>query len=812
MVFRNKVYIYTMKLVQSIEQAFSETINYMEAVKADNLQKICLTFVPGLLGVAYPLIILTINRLNDQYKSTHLVDRFKKETKHKLFFRTLVISVLLTVISFFHDSIKVLGFLSVLVLIVLFFLNIRLLLTYQSPKDLFQLYLSRLDELKYLDALRTTKEILPRKKDIIKAKILELWHPIIDLYRHAIVHSDRKLETDIMAKFISKTFSYIKYVDQVDKECIEFPAQIYNSSTDMVLSLIKSYDENDPHDIAKMAGYMFFTENYRTRERKYLHLSTVNTIWRNLSLLVENDMDNQIYRYWSIAHQHCSFNFSYYPDYNENYTETDESKEFSLKNSKHKETFIELHTALGAYIMFKEKFQFLSKIWFFTQSQPPHYELLPKSMSDIFQSYFSFLDYFFETKSGMSYYFRNLSFDAMNNEADVKMVIRRYICLLFLKQWITPGFYGQSQFNLPSIPQDQSDKKYWEENLVFFRKTVENHLQNHEMMIQLNMNEKTSEEYCKQHQLQTPTQYLDNLVKALQDDFERTLQEQNLSAEKKGKLDEYTVKTITEIHNDVSRIKGKDIDKNDQDNTSKIMQVIRGTRILLDKETLVENTSVSHLNYDSFLGDLIKHSYSEHIATKFFTNKTVRYKVKHGQFFDAIDRLGLDPNTHAIVAFNVNLDYLQQYQNIKFDKPITNEDRLYKEKPIYCFNFGVGPVNNTIYVLQKEDFPMIKHKDWKDVANMDTATKARWEAMDCIDENLKIYRKFTELDEDEELLEKYVNNSNNKESELRNKVEVEVDFLGYFWFKKGIKIVEIKEARPFQEGGETTRPSDILPF
>jgi hypothetical protein len=40
--------------------------------------KLVLAFVPALIGVAYPLIIQTISKLNDQYNSTHIIERIKK--------------------------------------------------------------------------------------------------------------------------------------------------------------------------------------------------------------------------------------------------------------------------------------------------------------------------------------------------------------------------------------------------------------------------------------------------------------------------------------------------------------------------------------------------------------------------------------------------------------------------------------------------------------------------------------------------------------------------------------------------------------
>ena len=46
---------------------------------ANDKYRVITAFIPGLLSLSYPLIVQTISRLNDQYKSTHIINQFKKE-------------------------------------------------------------------------------------------------------------------------------------------------------------------------------------------------------------------------------------------------------------------------------------------------------------------------------------------------------------------------------------------------------------------------------------------------------------------------------------------------------------------------------------------------------------------------------------------------------------------------------------------------------------------------------------------------------------------------------------------------------------
>ena len=100
--------------------------------------KIVLAFVPAILGIAYPLIIQTVSKLNEQYNSTHIINQFKKEILHKLFYWNLIISVALTILCFVMSlGVFIVAFISVVSLISLFFPYLNLLLKYQNGQSRF---------------------------------------------------------------------------------------------------------------------------------------------------------------------------------------------------------------------------------------------------------------------------------------------------------------------------------------------------------------------------------------------------------------------------------------------------------------------------------------------------------------------------------------------------------------------------------------------------------------------------------------------------------------------------------------------------
>jgi hypothetical protein len=779
----------------------------LDSLKENNMLVILLAFIPGILGISYPLIIQTISKLNEQYKSTHIVQAFKKEWLHKWFLWSLVVSSVFAILCLTKNvTIIALGYIALVNLIVSFFIYLNLVLTYQNGNDLFAHYLNGVGVVDN----ESNKDLKIKK---VHDRILKYWHPVIDLFTYSIIAGDRKLRNDIYSFFISKAFYFIKYVEKKNQEVMEFPDEFYNSTYDIVATFVKNNDDNYYQNVEAFAGSIFFVESYDNADKKQsYHQKTYYSIWRNLVLLIEGNRGDKLVRYWGSAHQHCTYKFSTPNiEHDENHNETKASIELREKIRRSKRSFFQFHTVVCAYLMYKENYKTLKEVWFYTQSQPPDYLLVPRSLDDVFQLYFIFLN---DRMSGgdfvIDYWFRDLSFDAMNNVLDVKAIVRKYCCLLFLKQWITPSWYGQNQFAMPQLPSNQGEKKHWAKNIKYIENIVNKHLADPRLMKELGLDVITRQE-CRMRSIPYPLNYLSDLRLKLEEGFKQTLRDLQLDKEKKDALDNYTIDRIRVTFQKLSRLGGSEVLPAERDSVSDNMTVIRGNRIILDKEAFVNNSSVDYLHYDRAIGDLIVQQYYFHISVKFLSNASIQYQVRNGELFSAVDKLGLKKGEHLIISFNVNLEYLRDHKGVQIEGALGNEDFNYKSIPIYSFNKGIPAVDNTLFILRKVDLPMIKHKDWTEIQDLNLNDKARWQAMELIDDPLKIYRKFTELDKDQKLLKSYLD-TGKEESELQNMLEIDVDFLGYCWFKRGIKMVSIQEIDMFQEGGARNSLEDIAPF
>ena len=84
--------------------------------------------------------------------------------------------------------------------------------------------------------------------------------------------------------------------------------------------------------------------------------------------------------------------------------------------------------------------------------------------------------------------------------------------------------------------------------------------------------------------------------------------------------------------------------------------------------------------------------------------------------------------------------------------------------------------------------------------------------MTPVSKELHIYFEMRELFNNPTLLEKYKENSSYTDDELNKMIEFGVDFLGYCWFPKKVKIISISQGDFYQQGGDLDQLNTIKPF
>lgn len=832
-------------MYESLIQLFPVFKDFWVHYFIDNsMFKIVLTFIPGMLSLAYPLIIQSIGKLNDQYSSSHITNQFKKEKLHKYFLWNLRLSVLLTIFGFtLSVLIFIIAFISIISLLIIFFLYLRILLKYQSGQDLFELYLKKLEfdckrikvdsmnNERVVDYFKPINKVLNLityfiKKSWLsinnfiikryisrkKSKILKYWHSMIDLYIYSIKNKNRRLETDIRELFLYKAFNFIKNCDQREKEEVEFPPAMYNSMYDIISAYIKNDEPDYYQNYELFVAKVFYSESFSEKPEQYIHPNSMAAIWRNLILLIEHQQNDKIIEYWKWAHQYFSWELKIpESEFNSAWEQTEESLKKQKQVRQHRDTFIQFHILIGAYLLYKKNYIALRKIWFFTQSQPPIYYLFPQTPGEIFNYFSRYLYYELSDSDLLIFSFKSLDYYEFNNERSVRSVVAEYLVLLFMRLYLLPQYYyGMDALShTPPIPINQQAKMRMGESMNIFIKKLENINSNMTLLKNLDL-DKITKELCKERNIKCPLEYVTEYRDNLKSDFNTTVENAPLDKNKTSSLESKAVASIKSVHNDLLRIKGKDVGKLDRDFMSNHLQTIRGTSILLDREAFIEDPTIHNLNADSIIGEIISKNYYNHFAVKISQQKKkLSLIVKNGELFSAITKLNPSED-YSIINFGINLEYFRSYKDVLITEPTGNEDFRFSSLPIYNFN-GWPHVGNKLYLIKNEFLPMIKHKDYTEIDNLPPENKGYWKSLTKIDESLKIYSKFTEMNDEPKRKEYYIKQGK-REEELKNKIEITIDFIGYCWFNKETEVIELNESSLFKEGGIINEIDDIKPL
>jgi hypothetical protein len=112
--------------------------------------EICVAFVVAILGIAYPILLEVMSRLDDKYSSSIVVELFKKERESYLFKISLSVTLLLILFWIFrqHPLLAIINIddnndsyviwlllISTILLIIVFFSFIKKILIYYSIND-----------------------------------------------------------------------------------------------------------------------------------------------------------------------------------------------------------------------------------------------------------------------------------------------------------------------------------------------------------------------------------------------------------------------------------------------------------------------------------------------------------------------------------------------------------------------------------------------------------------------------------------------------------------------------------------------------
>lgn len=741
-----------------------------------------ITVTITLLGVAYPILLQVIAKLDERYSSDRIIKLFYQEIERKLFLWllicTLIFIVLWTIeleplfqldgLNFIvNNSASILVVISTIGLVIAFFFFTKKMLIYYTPteftKYLIKKYKKTSNDIKKFNAL----------SDILLISIKQQWGEI----------------SLTLSGFFYDAFRYER--EKFPNTPVEYPEDFYVVVYRAIEELAILKEKRNYSLEYRTAGSIWLLGEMQGHE---ISAKTYTWLWRNILLSVRYQQDDLIVYHWETANQFFAFNL---PVIYENIdissgTVQVANQEEINKRSAEREKFIEFHYALGGVLTFKKRYNCIRRIFDYTNSQPPQYELLPESMYEIFNFYDKVRDPFDHEYEWISSQYPFPEQNGLNADSVVKNWICSYMAILFLRQYsIVPHLGTMDPLDFPAIPETQSEIKNWIDGLDFFKRLVSEHLGNRELLVELNL-QFITQEWCKENDRVYPIDFIDEFKFKLQKDYNNNALTLPISEEKVKQFESATRKSIESVMEEISMISNSNEIEGEVDKW-----YVNGQKMIQSKDAFSANPEVDYLNFDSILATVLSRRIVDLLASTFLIKKTKTYLFKYIDFFNAIDKLELNSN-HVIVAFGVNIEYyINEYKITGL-----NQEK-YKETEIYSFS-SPRIVHNSIFILRKSDLPFISTKQISDEI-------IQKYSLERISEKLNLFSSIIDLNRTSKEIYDECKQGRGDE-EIKKSVLMSIIISVEFLWKKKIEVIQLNEFSEYKPKGLLNELNEIEPF
>lgn len=737
----------------------------------------------GLLGVAYPVLLQVVARLDEKYSSDKIVELFDQEWEIKAFRYSLISSLFFIVIwslklpalvhvdkldFFIENSASLILAINSILLVIFFFFFVNRILIYYTPTKFIPYLIARNEksenDFRYFTAL---------------SELLILF-----------IRQQQTNYTKTLSDFFYIAFRKIR--DTCHNQPVVYPELYYEVVYKAIEELAILKEKRNYLLEHRTSGEIWLLGELQDKE---ISENTYFWMWRNLLLAIRYQQDDLIINHWETCNQYYIRSLRYidreYGSSSDNYQVI--NQDAVDKRLAERQKFIEFHYALGGLLLMKERYSCIQRLFNYTQSHPPKYELLPESMYEIFKFYFDLADPYERKYPWISHQYSFPELSGLNADYIIKKWIMSYMAILFLRQYsIIPYLITMRPLDFPPTPKTQEEIKQWIDALDFFKELVSEHFQNKGLLKILNLDFITIE-WCDENQKLYPVIFIEKFKLILESAYHTNALSLPISEEKVLQFENST-KTIIEstfeklliINND------KIIQENNPD-----MWYVNGQRMLQSKDAFSENPEVHHIDFDSFLASTISSSMKKGLAETFSYKMTKSFLLKPEDLFKALDRLAIEDN-FVIVNFGLNLDYFinqLKVPNLSIEK--------YKNIGVYSFN-GSQMVRDSLFILKKSDLPNISTKP----IGEDVIAKY---ALNKISDILNLYSSVIDLNNTSE--EVYNENKQVKsDEELRKSVLLSIIISTEFKWKKNIEVIQLKQYSEYFQNGIANKLDDINPI
>lgn len=182
------------------------------------------------------------------------------------------------------------------------------------------------------------------------------------------------------------------------------------------------------------------------------------------------------------------------------------------------------------------KLSLLTKLMAYSNYSPPKYVLVPETMAEVISRFMAVERE--ENHANFMYYTINYPFsgiDGIDSDEQIKRWIKRYLAILFLRQYTLPTiFVFSDRLSTPAPPKELRDIRRWIDELEFLAKDTQEYLENEEYLKALNLGVLVAEGWFDKSNRPSPENLIDGFKQSLETKYEKIKENPPLS---EGKID-----------------------------------------------------------------------------------------------------------------------------------------------------------------------------------------------------------------------------------------------------------------------------------
>ncbi|WP_028668102.1 hypothetical protein [Runella zeae] len=786
--------------------------------KIDNIVEICIALDIAILGIAYPIIVDKISTIGDKYGSLYISNVFestwpqrkvgKREFKISLF--RLIVYFTLSTFFFqvfqFKPWFKLEDWLAYLNNPNNFMLRgLRpLVLSFDfSPyfgwKHWFWMLENSADLLVFIASglLIVSFFIWLNKVALFSGKSTSLLTELTNMYSRSKEDSD-------LRRYCLKSINELTYY-AVEKQDEHLEKTIIRFYSGVFLEYQRRHDRSEPlrydfdlYDVIYKLHILFVnTKNIKLPSLEEYVVSgkwllgdgipnpiseeTYRSMWMNLCVISENE--RLIRLFWANSNLYFSRSLGVVSENYENLklTNNDEID----KRNKERSRFKELHYALGGLLLYRRQNKAINYIFTYSRFHPSKYFLLPYSMREVFELFDFFSNTYSNTEQPLDAKYSFPELDNLAISGKVIDFISSYITLLFIRQYmLEEHFRNKSYIILYNLPEEISDLYRWSENISYFKKCLNDIINNKELLKDVGFDKMLKQEKFqednsevgdgyKKVKIKTFDDFLEELKDKVWDKIRAKRKSAEISEDKEKAFENDSKKEIDKVFKKYDSLFNKTNSEETNDGDLKIY--IDGIRNFSPRIDFTEYGTSSVLT-----ATLATYKIRKGIVDSFLVAKTKSYLLHKDNLNVGLERIIGAAKDVLVLGFNVGDNNKKKLKgfNVQF--------------------YEITHFENVLFILRRSDLPIIEYKDLEE----DIITQQQ---LKPLNEDLNTYYSIIDIE-----------NSKNEQVEgsvdEEYRVQISISFLWEIIWKRDRSVVQVNIMSPYYEQGIETELNNIEPL